>query len=113
MPLEEFERGLAELHRRVTQDGAQLVLVAMPHRPGVVLASPVLKRYAEAVIAFAKQSGCALYDARADFRIYREVERGDPTMLFLDGDDYHPSRRGHARMARGLAAVVAGLKASH
>jgi hypothetical protein len=54
----------------------------------------------------AKSSGALLYDGRADFRLYREVEHGDATLFFLDGDDVHPSRRGHARLGRGLSAVV-------
>ncbi|MBK8180474.1 MAG: SGNH/GDSL hydrolase family protein [Planctomycetes bacterium] len=104
--LEEFRAGLERLEQLVRADGAVLVLVSLPRRPGVEFNSPVLRSYSQAIVDHAAASGAALYDGRADFRAYREVEHGDPSMLFLEGDDVHPGVRGHRRLARGLAAVV-------
>ena len=104
--LAEFEAGLAELKRAVEADGAQLLVVSMPRRPGVDMNAPILRKYSACVVDYCKMSGTALFDGRTDFREYRELEHGDANLFFLDGDDYHPSKRGHARIAQKLFESV-------
>lgn len=116
VPLDEFQSGLETLAQLVQADGAKLILLSLPRRPGVEGQSPVLRAYSQAMAEFcAKQSqdrGAApasiqLCDARADLREYRQRWNGDPNLNFLDGDDFHPSKRGHRRLAELLRTSVA------
>lgn len=104
--LDEFRAALARFSELVRADGASLVVFSLPRRPGVEFNSPVLRQYSQAIEEHARASGDVLCDGRADFRAYRQVEHGDPSLFFLDGDDVHPSPRGHRRLARALAAAV-------
>ncbi len=111
--LEAFTAGLSVLKRTVEADGATLVIVSMPRRPGIDFDSPVLRKYSSILVGFCKSAACLLFDGHGDFRAYREVEHGDPTLFFLDGDDYHPSKRGHARLALGLCETIVKSRGPH
>ncbi len=105
----EFEAGLGRLKQAVELDGSRLLLMSMPRRPGVDHSSPILRKYSQAISAFAAQNQVACFDGHADFRAYGLVEHGDGHLFFLPNDDFHPSRRGHARLASGLSRRVLEL----
>ncbi|HTF89075.1 MAG TPA: GDSL-type esterase/lipase family protein [Planctomycetota bacterium] len=113
VPPQEFEAALGELKKLVEADGASLLVVSMPRRPGVDMVAPVLRSYSAIVVDFCKATGNPLYDGRSDFRDYRAIEHGDPYLFFIDGDDYHPSKRGHARIARRLCEMLIEMRGPH
>ena len=109
--LERFSAALDELAARARRDGAGFVLVSMPRAPHCDLESPMLARYSQAVTDAAERTNAALLDARAAFlSALAGPPARDWSELFLD--IYHPSRAGHALIARELAPLVRPWAAS-
>ncbi len=100
---EELRDALLELRREVEADGARLILISMPHAPGIEEASPVLRQYSTAVFYVAGSCGLGLIDARRSFRA-TIVGGLDPGSLFADG--FHPTSLGHRMIAEALAEVI-------
>jgi len=99
-----FAEALAELRREVEADGARLVLVSMPRSPGTEELSPILAEYTRVLEDFARTAAVPVADARAAFRDEAAAGRGEG--LFLSGDRWHPTARGHAVLAERIAPLV-------
>ncbi len=100
----EFAEALAELRREVEADGARLVLVSMPRSPGTEELSPILPEYTRVLEDFARTSAVPLADVRGAFRDEALAGRGDG--LFLAGDRWHPTARGHRLLAERVGPLV-------
>lgn len=106
VPLDDFDRALAELVHEIEADGAKPVLVAMPRQPIAEDKRPVLALYSEKVREVAERERVALLDARSRFR--EELAQGRSVEELFAGDWWHPTRAGHAIIARGLLPLVDG-----
>ena len=101
--VEEFEQGLELLREMIEADGAEMILVSMPRAPRKEERAPVLLLYNQATRDFAARHRIQLFPARA--RVQERLQMGDRWEdLFLDA--YHPSPRGHALFAGGLAEIL-------
>lgn len=102
----EFESCLRELERRVSNDGARLVLLAPPRQTAAVREKPVLALYTEKTLAVARAEKLDVVDGRAALA----AEGAEYDALFLDY--YHPTVEGHRRLSLAIAdAVLASASA--
>lgn len=103
--LARFEENLIRFAELAREDGAQrVVLISMPRHPERETNEPVLLEYNALVEKVGERLGLAVFDARR--RIGEELAKGVKwEELFVD--HYHPSPRGHALFAAGLAPLVA------
>lgn len=103
--LARFEENLARFAELARADGVRsVVLISMPRHPEREASAPVLVEYNAIVERVGARLGLPVLDARG--RIAAELAAGAAwEVLFVD--HYHPSARGHALIARGLAPLVA------
>jgi len=99
----EFALAIGKGNDAVSEDGAQLVLVAMPRKAAAEKQAPVLRLYTGFTLQRAKSEGLPVANAWQRFK--DEIERGaTEKQLFVD--KYHPSARGHRLMGEELADVI-------
>lgn len=96
----EFESCLRELERRVSNDGARLVLLAPPRQTAAVREKPVLQLYTDKTLAVARAEKLSVVDGRTALA----AEGAEYDALFLDY--YHPTVEGHRRLSQAIAEAV-------
>jgi len=100
-----FSELLLTLVAEARASGARVVLVSVARRTDAERLHPVLMEYSRTVERIAAEEGAALVDARALFRAAGVTDAGVDA-LFLPGDPLHPTRAGHAILARALAGAI-------
>lgn len=104
LSVEDVGARLADLARAVRADGAELVLVALPARPPVARAAPVLERYTRAAETAATDLAVERIDGRALFAA--AVAEGAAYQDLFSGPA-EPAQLGHARVGRAIAERLA------
>lgn len=99
----DFRATLEAFRAEAQADGTRLVLLHVPRTRETEERRPAVLDYDPVLEAFAAETGTPLVEARADFRAAPLAENA----LFVDA--YHPTARGHARIAALLLPVVADI----
>lgn len=107
--LESFGRAMQAIRDEVREDGADLVMIAMPRGPGVANRYPVIKHYVLALRALEHAIDVPLIDLQA--RSEAEVASdGDWSAWYLPDDQLHLSAEGNRRLAEAMLAFVEELE---
>jgi hypothetical protein len=103
VPIDDFYHSLSELLQETRQDGAHLILIAIPRSP-TRPEMPVLDVYARTVQEFCERENVPYLDAR---NLYIQAMHEDIPKEDLFHDDLYPSACGHLQIATALTEVIA------
>jgi lysophospholipase L1-like esterase len=104
VPGTKFRRALLAIAAEAKRAGAKVVFVGPPLPKNTIQAFPTSDSYARIVGDVATERGCPFADARTALL---EAEENAAEPMFTD--EIHPSRAGHALMARTIAREIQTL----